>query len=86
MRPKQQSLDLGRARRTDPQNFFFTGEIGYSDFLDASLSRTTVFFKKYVIVCAVPRLILVVNNKRAYFWKNTACTNVHSSKFSTKTS
>ena len=22
-----------------------------------------------VIVCAVPRLILAVNNKRAYFWK-----------------
>jgi hypothetical protein len=21
-----------------------------------------------VIVCAVPRLILIVNNKRAYFW------------------
>ena len=47
MRPKQQSLDLGRAILTDPQFFFLTREIGYSDFLDASLSRTTVFFKKY---------------------------------------
>ena len=36
-----------RAILTDTQFFFFTREIGYSDFLDASLSRTTVFFKKY---------------------------------------
>ena len=31
-------------------------------------SNKLLFLKKK-IVCAVPRLILVVNNKRAYFWK-----------------
>ena len=30
---------------------------------------TSAFFFKKLIVCAVPRLILAVNNKRAYFWK-----------------
>ena len=33
------------------------------------------FWKKTVIVCAVPRLILAVDNKRAYFWKKTTWVN-----------
>ena len=62
--PETAKFASRRAILTDPQFFFFTRDLGYSDFLDASLSRTTVFLK------------------------NTTCTDVdlHSSKFSTKTS
>ena len=45
--PETAKFGSRRAILTDPQLFFFTRDLGYSDFLDASLSRTTVFFKKY---------------------------------------
>ena len=49
--PETAKFGSRRAILTDPQYFFFTRDLGYSDFLDASLSRTTVFFKKYDCMC-----------------------------------
>jgi hypothetical protein len=70
--------------------FFFKNNSRVTEFIPAL--RTVLFvypvpgFSRLldVVVCAVPRLILAVNNKRAYFW-GKKCTGCRSTRTILKT-